>query len=258
MDFYLRIIVLLKFFVDFLLIIGTNRITSNPACVKRSFAAALIGAAYTIGCTFNGFQFLAGIFWRLVSLCLMSLVAFGMERSSLRRSALFILLSLVMSVVATDMGNGGLGSILIIAIIVMILSVIGLPDQSSGQRYLPVSIRHCGKTVELTALLDTGNTLRDPISGAAVLIVDAFVAEELFDLSQTQLLHPVETLSTGSIRGLRLIPYQTVGQTGGLLLGFKAEELYINDKHEEMIIAFSPNPIGPGKAFQALAGGVHL
>ena len=61
-----------------------------------------------------------------------------------------------------------------------------------------------GRKKELTALLDTGNHLKDPISGKPVSIVSASEAGDLFQ---------------GQV-GVRLVPFKTVGCKDGLLPAF--------------------------------------
>lgn len=254
MDKCLDMVVFIHFLVDFLLILGTNRICVRPLCIGRSAAAALLGAAYATACLLPGFGFLGGMPWRMVFLLLMSMVSFGWERDALRPGVLFILLRMAMGGIALGVGKGGFWAVVMVALSICLMCLLGR-DRHPGQQYLPVTITHRGKCVHLTALADTGNTLRDPVSGLPVLVADAAAGEKLLALTQQQLQHPIETLATGGCQGLRLIPYSAVGQTNGLLLGLRVEQLVIGGKQENMIVAFAPHPIGEGKAFQALAGG---
>lgn len=255
MEIYLDAIVILNFLVDFLLILGTNRISGHSFGVKRAAAGALIGAAYAAGCVLPGFQFLSSTLWRMVSLALMSLIAFGWDISALRRGILFFFLSMALGGIAMGFGNGGFWAIVMGAMGVCLLCILGFREQSFQQHYVAVTITHGGRTVNLTALVDTGNTLRDPVSGIPVLVVDEVAAEKLLDLTCRQLEHPVETLASGNYPGLRLIPYTAVGQSAGILLGLRVERLIINGKDAQMVVAFAPQKIGQGRPYQALAGG---
>lgn len=106
------------------------------------------------------------------------------------------------------------------------------------------------------ALIDTGNTLRDPVTGLPVLVADSDAAGKLLNLSSKELQHPVETLSSGKYAGLRLIPYSAVGQPSGLMLGLRVDQLVVDGRQMEMLVAFAPQRIGQGRSFQALAGGM--
>lgn len=256
MKIYLDLVVMLNFLVDFLLILGTNRLAGFAPGVKRAALAAAVGSIYAAGCVMPGFSFLGNGFWRLVSLMLMSLVAFGWSSGGLRRGILFVFLSMALGGIALGLGNGGFWAIVMAALGVALLCLVGFAGHPGQQKYVPVSISHGNQKIHLTALLDTGNTLRDPVSGVPVLVVDALAAEKLLGLTALELMHPVETLATRANAGLRLIPYHAVGQSGGLMLGMRVDELEVNGRKEKMIVAFAPQKIGQGKPYQALAGGI--
>ena len=254
MENCLDIVAFIHFLVDLLLILGTNRICARPLGAKRAVAAAAVGAVYAVGCVLPGFSFLGVMPWRIIFLVLMGMVAFGLDYSALRPGVLFLLLRMAMGGIALGVGKGGFWAVVMAALSVCLMCLLGY-DGRPGQQYLPITITHRGRTLHLTALVDTGNTLRDPVSGLPVLVADASAGEKLLCLTQHQLQHPIETIAAGGCPGLRLIPYTAVGQTNGLLLGLRVEELSIGGKREDMIVAFAPQQIGAGKAYQALAGG---
>ena len=103
------------------------------------------------------------------------------------------------------------------------------------------------------ALKDTGNSLRDPLSGEQVLIFGPEAAQKLLDLDVETLKHPLEALQSSP--GLRLIPYSAVGQPGGFLLAKRFRNVKLGDQTRSALVAFAPEPIGTGQPFQALAGG---
>lgn len=102
-----------------------------------------------------------------------------------------------------------------------------------GAYLVPVEITVEGRAVRLTALLDTGNTLRDPLTGAPVLPVEAGALRPLFpealwpdilalaegDFSRIGALTPHGSWTAR----LRLIPFTSLGEQNGLLVGFKAD-----------------------------------
>ena len=107
---------------------------------------------------------------------------------------------------------------------------------------------------EVLALRDTGNSLRDPVTGDAVLILASEAAQRLTGLTEQQIASPVETLTIGTLPGLRLIPYRAVGQ-GGLLLGMKLN-CVIDGRESSTVVAFDPGGLGKETMYQALTGGV--
>ena len=105
----------------------------------------------------------------------------------------------------------------------------------------------------MTALRDTGNTLKDPVTGADVLVVAQQVAEQITGLNSQQLSNPVESI--GVIPGLRLIPYRTVGQSGGMLLALRIQKVKIGKQWGSRLVAFAPNGLCADGRYQALTGG---
>ena len=115
--------------------------------------------------------------------------------------------------------------------------------------------RVCDRRINLIALRDTGNNLRDPISGESVLVAGADVAEKLLGLTSWQLAHPVETLASGAVPGVRLIPYHAVGQPGGLLVALRFQRAKIGNTFANPLVAFAPEVLAGGEVYQMLTGG---
>ena len=255
MAVYLDLLIVLNFWVDLLLIMGTNRLSGYSTGWKRAIPAAALGGLYAGACVLPGFSFLSSTLWRMVALILMSILAFGLHKSSLRRGVLFLLLSMALGGIALGLESGGFWALVLSAAMVCLLCVLGFRGRAGQQQYLPVTICLGEKSVALTALADTGTSLRDPISGWPVLVVDSAVAGKLLGLSQAQIASPLQTLTSGVRPGLRLIPYTAVGQPTGLLLGTKVDHVILDGREVEYIVACAPQILGHGQ-YQALAGGV--
>ena len=243
------LVVFFRFMVHFFTVLGLGKLSGNPVGWKRAAAVSLIGAAHAGACLIPGFSFLAGILWRLIFLCLMSVTAFGYSRRQLPWAATFIIVQFLVDALLTAP---------VWAFVTMSgLSVVvyGFGRFHRG-RYADISIFHGGKTVTIRALVDTGNTLKDPISGLDVIVVDRDVAKALTGLDSSDLEDPIETLCACFMPGLRLIPYQSIGQPRGMLLGLRVEEIRINGRIAQKIVAFAPQTIGQAKDYQALAGGM--
>lgn len=255
MRVYADLVVVLNFLVDFLLLLGTNRLSGFPPGVGRAAAAAALGAAYSGMCLIPGFRFLGNTLWRLVSLGFMAVIAFGWNKSAVKRCGVFVLLSMAMGGIATGFGSGSFWMIAVAAAGVWILCRIGFGGRISGREYVPLEIRHQEKTVRLTALRDSGNTLRDPITGEPVLVIDAAAAGELTGLTAQQLKTPLETLARQEIPGLRLIPYRAVGQQGGMMLAMRFSDVTVGNSRRPALVAFAAEAIGGGEGYRALTGG---
>lgn len=236
------------FMVNFLLALGVNRMTGAKGGGIRCFVSGLFGGIHILACVTSGFHFLSDSHWKLIVVLILAAIAFGFDRGCLIRWLLFGLLRFAIDSLAND----GLLPVLVLGTAILLLCLL---DRPGNGQYAAVTIESGGKRACVRALLDTGNSLKDPISGLDVIVVDADIAREILGLDRQALLHPVETFAQCHIPGLRLIPYSSVGQPSGLLLGLRVEKIEINGKKADKILAFAPHSIGHGKGFQALAGG---
>lgn len=238
----------LNFCVNALLLAGTARLAGRWVSPMRLLAASALGAAYAAGCLVPGFGFLGGLHWRLISLALMGTAAFGLDG---KLCCIFTVLTMALGGAALAAGRGGLWQLPLFAVGVCLLGkyAFGPP----GRRLLPVEISGNGKHLRLTALLDTGNELRDPITAEPVLVIGCQAAGMLTGLTAEQLKHPLETMTAAPLPGLRLIPYRAVGAENGLLLAMRFPAVSMGGRTRPGIVAFAPQHFG--EDYQALAGG---
>ena len=249
MPIYLDVLMVLNFLVDFLLLMGTNRLAGHPLGAKRALAAGVLGGLYGGVCVLPGLTFLAATHWRLVALALMAVLAFGHSGDALRRGMLFVLLSMALGGVAMGLERSSFWSLLWAAGAVGAMCVFGFRGRL-GARYLQVRVGSCG----FTALVDTGNTLTDPLTGQPVLVVSPKIAEKLLNVPARQLSDPVELMN--KVGGMRLIPFHAVGQSGGVLPVKRFENVQVGSWRGSLLVAFAPNELGRGKPYEALTGGV--
>ena len=255
MAVYLDLVMVLNFLVDFLLLLGTNRLSGFPADAWRCSAGALVGSVYSGACLLPGFRFLGNVLWRGISLGLMGMISFGWDPSALKRSGIFVLLSMSMGGIALSLGRGDLLSLIFCALVCLLLSMVCFGGQIGGREYVPLRISYGGHTANFIALKDTGNTLRDPVTGERVLVIAPEIARRLTGLTPEQLRHPLETLMRPPVPGLRLIPYRSVGNGGSFLLAKRFEEVTIGEKTQSALVAFAAEGLGTGEIYQALTGG---
>ena len=255
MAVYLDLVMVLNFLVDFLLLLGTNRLSGFPAQGWRCAGGALLGAVYSGACLLPGFRFLGNLLWRWVSLGLMGVMAFGANAGAVKRTGVFLLLSMAMGGIALSLGRGDLLSLVLCAGFCLALSILSFGGRVGGREYLPLKITHEGRCASLIALKDTGNALRDPITGEQVLILSAEAACRLTGLTRQQLKQPMETLMARPIPGLRLMPYRSVGNPGGFLLAKRFPEVTLGGRTRSTLVAFAGDGLGTGEIYQALTGG---
>lgn len=217
--------------------------------VLRLLLSSLLGAAYAVGCMTPDFRFLGTLHWRLVSLALMSFIAFGPQ---MKLGCVFAVLTMALGGAALGADRGKLWQLPLYAVGVYLLTRYALGPP--GRRLLPVRLSGNGKQLRLTALADTGNELRDPITGQSVLVIGCEAAGQLTGLTRAQLRHPLETLTAAPLPGLRLIPYRAVGAEGGVLLAMSLPAVEVGSRRGPGLVAFAPQEFG--EDYQAIAGGM--
>ena len=255
MAVYLDLVMILKFLVDFLLLLGTNRLSGFPLEPWRCSGGALVGAVYSGACLLPGFRFLGNLLWRCVSFGLMGFMAFGCDSGALKRSGVFLLLSMAMGGIALSVGRGDMLSLIFCGLVCLLLSMVSFGGQVGGREYVPLTISYEGREASLLALKDTGNTLKDPVTGEPVLIISPEAAGRLTGLTAQQLRDPLETLLLQPVPGLRLVPYHSVGNAGDFLLAKRFVDVKVGQKRQSALVAFASEGLGKGEIYQALTGG---
>ena len=246
-------VMLMNFLVDVLLIMGTNRLTGYPVMAGRASVGAALGSVYSGACLLPGFRFLGGNLWRILCLAAMSGIAFGWNRGSVKRGAFLVLLSMALGGMAIGMGQGSVLTILFCAGGVYLFCNLWA-GQVKKRRFSQLELCYKGSARKITALVDTGNLLTDPLTGQNVTVVSGRIAREMLGLPEEMLSDPVKALMYSSVTGLRLIPYKALGKSNGLLPAVMMDEVRINGKTAGRLVAFSPELTGED-GFEALTGG---
>lgn len=249
---YLDLVMGLNFLVDYLLLSASQRLSGFTGNRKRLLAAAAVGAVYSGGCCLPGFGFLAQLHWRIISLLLICAAAFGWDKAALRRGGIFLLLTMALGGLAMQLERGNSLTLLLAGGCLWMLTMAAFGGKVGGRSFLPLEISDGEQTICLTALVDSGNTLRDPVSGEEVLVIGPEEARCLTGLSKEQLSSPMDTLSRQGVPGLRLIPYRAVGGSG-MLLAKRFSQVRLGNKSGSALVAFAPHHLGDG-TYQALAG----
>ena len=122
-----------------------------------------------------------------------------------------------------------------------------------GRDIAEIRVTLAGREAVFSALRDTGNDLRDPLSGDRVLVADADALVPLFEM-------PAKTLPEDGaerfrllsrypeLRGrLRLVTYSSVGTEQGLLPCFRADRVTADGADLRCLVAVSPTPVGSGE-----------
>ncbi len=283
MTIYVDTLFLLNSAINGLLLLGSGRLGGVPARLWRVAAGAALGGAYAVACVVPGFFFLGAWYWKLLMSAAMVICAFGTSRRTIKLWGVFLALSAAFGglvlILVQFLGAGLLlvngtayypvsGRLLLVtaaAVYILSRTVFARLVQHTGEELVHVELTSGEKTVKLTALRDTGNTLRDPATNRPVLVCEWQAAAGLLPpeaaLKRGQLEDPAALMAllmaVAPEKKWRLIPYRAVGTSGGLLLGMACDRMRIAKKTVEGgVVAFSPTPLSDGGGYTALIGGV--
>lgn len=277
---YLDEVLLLNFVVDYLLLLASGRLSGEILRRGRLALGAALGAAYA------GAVFLPGLGFLVHPLCkagvavLAVLTGYSGSPRLLRVCLVFFAVSAafgggifalqLLGSRSLTLSNGVIASPLDLKLV--LLSAAGCyvlitllfhraARHSFGRELVPAVVELGGRRVALTAMVDTGNTLTDPLSGRPVLVAEGARVSGLFPAGAApgpaELRDPAAAMERLGAAGLRcrLLPYQAVGVECGLLLALRADRVKVGgEDYGPLLVALSPTGLTDGGGYCALIG----
>lgn len=234
------------------LLFGTGFLCGGEMRIWRWALGAVTMGAYATYSLLAGSWFINKILFRLLVMVLTGVLSFGSKTKTI---AAYILLSFALEGVVNTAGNGNVWAAVPSALLLLCLSAIMIRKNNREKRFVPVELQFAGKQLKLIALRDTGNLLYDPITGTPVLILGLRASQELTGLSKFQLQRPVDVMREPPIPGLRLIPFKTISQSNGLVLGLQVSAVRVGNWNGHLIVALAPEEFSSRGEFDALTGG---
>lgn len=290
MTIYLDEFFLVNFLMDLFILWMVGVLARQNRRWKQICSGAVLGGVYALIVLLPGGQWLAGWWGKLLCSLLMVLLAYPTKNWRLfsKCVAYFYGIALISggATIASMYLFGqqfiqtwnGVAMInmdfqlfwLVAAVFAVCLLVFGLRQSMHSdfrQKHWLVQL-HIGLGQEesaVTALVDTGNQLVEPITANPVVLIEHHCLWNLLPQELVVLLQAGATpdelflagAATGFMSRLRLIPYQSVGRQG-MLLGFKPDWLMIEDGtnqvlHHEVIVALTKQQFSAQGSYQGLA-----
>lgn len=226
-EIYIDSLFLINFTMNLYVLFLTNRKLGRTATRRRLVCAAALGAAgycitFLIPCPFvlvkNSLLFLT------VSLCMVKMT---FRHKGFRA---FLKISLTMLMYTFLLGGcllfffrrvaflrehafGIWGIMGIGGCICMAAAYLSEKYSIRKETLCEVWIKNNGKTLNVKALIDTGNSLVEPLSGKPVSILEKEVMDTL--------------LEGGEPKGFRVVPYRSIGKENGILKAYEISEMVI-------------------------------
>lgn len=129
------------------------------------------------------------------------------------------------------------------------------------QSFYNIILSKNGEKVTVNALLDTGNSLREPISKKPVVVVEFLALEKILTNSLREVFIKNEEdyieklIENGIENNIRFIPFKSVGKDNGLMIGIQVEQMEIQDENiilKDVIVAIANLKLSKDGFYRAL------
>ncbi len=254
MTLYVDIVFLENVFMNSIILLATGVILKDKTRIIRNLISSSIGAVYAIIIYTSHIEIYSNIFLKIMLSLVIVYIAFKPQntKSLLKHLIIFYLTSFTFGGVAFALlyfvrpqdillqngvliGTYPIKMILIGGIVGFVIITISFKNIKGKLKrediYCNVKLNVEEKTKIITALIDTGNFLKDPITKIPVIVAERESLKELFP--DEILLNTSKIINGGSIdlgeyaSKVRVIPFKSLGKDNGLLLGIKIDEAYI-------------------------------
>lgn len=266
MTIYIDIIIVENLIMNYIILYATGLISKSEISYLKIFLASLIGAVYAIMEYISKLSIYSNIFIKIILSVIIVFIAFyprNLKKLG-KQIILFYVTTFTFGGVATYLiyvlkpqniiikngmyvGTYILKVIFIGAILGTIILITAFKFAKSKitkkDMLCKVRIKLNGKEILLNTMVDTGNMLKEPLTGNPVVVVEK---TSLYDLIPKEILNNTESILGGDfekipenikneyISRLKIIPFSSLGKQNGMLMGIKPEELeVINEQTEE-------------------------
>ena len=267
-EVYIDVLFLENLVMNYLILYVTSKFLRKKTSALRLFCGAAIGAVYVVFLLiFPGFKaYYTAVFKFALSLLIVVAVFYPRKiRDFIKTLVLFYASTFIFAGAAFAFlyfnQNGGfvkngvvyvfwesqtiilLLTIVTVGIIVRIFWEIFQHRFEREKLLLPLEITFEGRKISLAALVDTGNSLHDPLTNMPVVVVEFKAIREMlpdeirsiFDESKENDLAKVTSVISESLwySRFRLIPFTSLGKENGMLIGFKPDCIEIGESQEK-------------------------
>ena len=267
MTVYIDIILLKNLCMNYIILFATAYIMKIKISHIRIIASSSIGAVYSIMLYMQILPIYSSIFMKIILSVAMVYISYAPKtvKIAIKQLIIFYLISfafggcafaLLYFVKPQDIfikngvyiGTYPLKIALLGGIVGFIITYIAfkiIKNKATKEEMIyKLKIKINDKTVEVNALLDTGNKLKDPITLVPVIVIEK---QKLYNFLPEEILENIDKIIGGDSDKLieenikymskfRVIPYNSIGKQNGLMLGFKADEVKIIIDEEERTI----------------------
>ena len=286
MTVYIDVVILENLAMNYIILIATALIGKYEIKYFRNILASTLGGIYAILNYIKTFSIVQNLIFKIAVSILMIIITFGIKdlKTMAKQLGIFYLVSFTFGGAAFMLlfflkpediifKNGHLvgtypikiamlGGIVGFSIIAIVSNIIR--DRRKIKSMLcDMEIFYNERKVKLKTMIDTGNLLKDPITQNDVIIVEK---NSLKGLVEDEILEHIEDILKGKwlednkIHNykFKLIPFSSLGNENGLIIGFKPEYIKIYDETEKIrrnvIVGIYPGKLTKTNLYTSLIG----
>jgi stage II sporulation protein GA (sporulation sigma-E factor processing peptidase) len=264
---YADVVFLENLIMNYLILWSTARLTRyNYSKIKLAIASVL-GSAYAVFSYFPEYSYLFSFIMKILFSILIIIVAYTPEHFHLllKLTGIFYVISFAFGGAAfglfyfingLNLTSNGISFIKDFPIKILAVAVIAayfiiryswdyIQHRIGRERLIVrVEMSFDKKQLCLDALVDTGNSLKDPITNSPVMITDYSMIKELLpdDIQKIfeqrgendlNIISEIMSISKWATR-FRVIPFKSLGRENGMLLGFRPDQIIIFDDNKRI------------------------
>lgn len=287
MIIYLDIVLLENLFMNYIILFTTAVITKTRMKLWRLFISSFIGGIYATISFVPILEIYSNLVLKILLSIVMIYIAFHSKTIKMlfKQLIIFYLVSFVFGGIAFAllyfirpqdilMKNGlfvgtypikiaFLGATIGFLIVQIAFKVIKT-RMKKKDLYCEIEIYLNNHKQVVKAMIDSGNSLREPITKSPVIIVEA---SELMNFIPETILKNIDEIINGNINDIddtyiskfRLIPFTSIGKENGLLLGIKTDYIIIKMEEEikeekNVILGIYSKQLNKNNSYHALIG----
>ncbi|MGE5484959.1 MAG: sigma-E processing peptidase SpoIIGA [Ignavibacteriales bacterium] len=277
---YGDILFLVNFVMNSLILWGTSRFAGASVHRARLALAAALGSAYSLMAAWLDLPVLESIPVKAIVAAGMVGMAFRPRGSGqlIRLTGYFLSMSFLaagatMAVWAASWGPRGWVYplrwwALAVAVALAVAGSAALSRHLRSRRCLGpacmnVEIAFGGLKTGLTAFVDTGNRLEDPVTGEPVLVAEYDAVKGIIPPGVRQAIAAGDLIAVAGApcssfaSRIRVLPFSTLGEARGLMVGFRPDSVVVECdgrrySRSGTVVAVCRGPLSPEGSYQAL------
>ncbi len=290
MTIYIDVIILENLIMNYIILYATGIIAKTKIKYSRLFFGSLIGAIYAVTEYWLKINIYSNIILKFILSIIIVYVSFYPQniKNMWKQLLFFYLTTFTFGGVATYLiyvlkpqniiikngmyaGSYTLKVIFLGAILGTIIIIISFKIAknkiSKKDMFCKAKITLNKKDIYLNAMVDTGNMLKEPISGLPVIVVEY---TKLYNIIPKEILNNIDLILGGDLKKipedikkeyiskLKVIPFASLGKQNGMLMGIKADSVEIlgedtREKKEAIIGIYNKSLTKRGE-YDALLG----